>query len=677
MIFAVTMVVAALTATSLHAADDGWATITSPMLQRYCWQCHGDQKQKGDLNLQAVRSRDELAPRVAAMLERINGEEMPPPKALQPSSAERAALVAWLRSAQAGPGGTPEDPGSVVMPRMTPTQYERAIADLTGVPLDLASQLPHDGGAGEGFDNVGSAQGMSPVHLQAYMSAARDVVSHAYILPGLPIDWRSNSLGNPLTTAQLHEELMGDWKRCFQNAASFEINRHEQALAPDYPAPDRWQKVNTYFYLFTLEWLIPYMDAAWQYRYRASLGHPDWTIDDVADHFQPPLHREVLENIVPELPVGASSQARNIYWQAISRQWEALPPPPATDKEILEGCFRIMSYFNLHSALIGGDNLFTDEIVQPFEIDPKSWLPGVNEIRTIMMEQGRHPMRLNLRGMTDVYLLTTDANDGSDDDVMIWEHGVLERNGHNEPWTSLAVTDLVGSPVAWGSHPMGPKAGLPADSIAVHAPAVLHLKIPAGTTGLRVDARADPDYAKNGSMQVEPLNHPPSGETLHFVPMRYVFGATGSSRYLTHLSSATEIYFNVRAISQAINGREFNSLLPTEVLARWKDKPDHGHDHRYAYEPDDAVCPFTATNEVPPASGEDRPRTASGTCRACGTRTTRCFSPTCPRYLSNTCGRFPRSCSAPSSNATCWQNSCAHIAATKPRIRRQRWRSCR
>ena len=103
-------------------------------------------------------------------------------------------------------------------------------------------------------------------------------------------------------------------------------------------------------------------------------------------------------------------------------------------------------------------------------------------------------------------------------------------SGHEEPWTTLSVTDGAGAAVAWGSHPMGAAAKLPLDAIAVRAPAVLHLAFPAGTTAFRIQARADPVYAKNGSMQAVPFDHPPSADQLHFDVMRYLIGAPKSTR---------------------------------------------------------------------------------------------------------------------------------------------------
>ncbi len=157
--------------------------------------------------------------------------------------------------------------------------------------------------------------------------------------------------------------------------------------------------------------------------------------------------------------------------------------------------------------------------------------------------------------------------------LMIWEHGVLERNGHDEPWTAASVTDADGVAVPLGgpSDKMGAAVqGSPRYSIAVRAPAFLHLTLPAGTTGLRIDARADPLYAKNGSMQVAPMLHPPTGQELHFLPMRYVFGAPKSRRQKALEGIGSEMYSRLRNVSMAINYRDFASLLPPEVRQHWR-----------------------------------------------------------------------------------------------------------
>ena len=151
---------------------------------------------------------------------------------------------------------------------------------------------------------------------------------------------------------------------------------------------------------------------------------------------------------------------------------------------------------------------------------------------------------------------------------MIWEKGVIVRNGHEESWTAATVCDGAGKPVVWGSHPLG--AALPADSIAVHAPAVLHITFPDGTTSFRIDALADPVNAKDGSMQPAPLDHPPSEDELHFVMFRFVFGAPGSKRQAKLNKWSVDFGNKINSGCGYIpreNGCE--AYLAPEVLAHW------------------------------------------------------------------------------------------------------------
>jgi hypothetical protein len=554
------------------------------LFQQYCWSCHGTLKHKADLDLQNITSPQELASHLELLQRRLVDEEMPPAKAPQPTAAERLTLVNWIKNLRMGDQlRIADDPGQVIMPHLTPSQYERSVQELTGVPISLAAQLPHDGGAGEGFDNVGSAQVMTPMLLQAYMQAAQQILSHVRIVPDMPLDWSRSSRGEPPTTKALEESIMEDWVGTWQYYANKESELERAEIAP--LVVKSGANFSIMYYDFLLDWLPIYMDAAWQYRYRSQLGHPQWTIPELAAAYKPALHSEVLERLIPELGSAAAAQSTNFYWRMIANGWEKLPPPPAADDDILKDCGAILNHHFRHSVRNGDDSLQAHDFLQPFEIDPATFLTRPEEPRTVMILEGRRPMRMKLTGMHDLYLVTTDAGDGPDDDVMIWEHGVIECNGHDQPWTVCTVTDGTGAPVPWGSHPKGPAAGLAMDSIAVQAPAVLHLILPAGTTGMRIDARADPTYAKNGSMQVVPLDHMPTEDQLHFVVMRNVIGAPKSRRVRDLLNAQIEMDSKIRAISIAVNYRLFPSLLPEEVIKRWKIPADPGHGQPHVYTP--------------------------------------------------------------------------------------------
>ncbi len=72
----------------------------------------------------------------------------------------------------------------MVLRRLSNAEYTYTLRDLTGVEsLDPAREFPVDGAAGEGFTNTGNALVMSPALVTKYLDAAKDVASHAVLLP--------------------------------------------------------------------------------------------------------------------------------------------------------------------------------------------------------------------------------------------------------------------------------------------------------------------------------------------------------------------------------------------------------------------------------------------------------------------------------------------------------------
>jgi hypothetical protein len=557
----------------LAAQDhDDYAATVRPLLQSYCWDCHGQARHKGELNLQAYATAADLQAHgevLTRVEKRVARHEMPPEEARQPSDQERATLVRWLAATM--PQGQPVvsgDPGAVVMAHLTPTQYERVIHDLTGMRLPVASQLPRDGGAGEGFDNVGSAQDVTSLHVQAFLTTATQIVSHARVLPGMPLEWKQESSSyEARSSEELFAILASDMRGFVTWMWQRQYRDHMAALAPVMPTPDQWGRAIAGYTQQGWSWLVPYLHGAWQYRYRAQLGHPDWTVADTANAYQVPLRPEILNRMVQVL----NGKSWNMYWNQLVTRWQALPPPPVADAVMRAEVFKQLTWVMRHMYIRNHDTTAPPEydVLLPVEVDPRAYLKQPQEDYYLMQNEGRHPFRFQLKGRLDLYLVTTDAGDGADDDVMIWEHGVITRDGHEEPWTSVTVKDRQEAPVAWGSHPMGPAAKLPLDAIAVHAPAVLHLTFPAGTTAFRVDARADPVYAKNGSMQTLPFSRPPTDDETHFAIVRYVFGAPGSSRQRA-IMAASEVCYDL-GWSEVCDPW---NLLPKSIRGKWANLHD-------------------------------------------------------------------------------------------------------
>ncbi len=170
------------------ALEPRFATNVQPFLERYCFSCHGPNKQEAELDL----SRDATVTAIAKnarhwdlVLERLQNQEMPPEDApRQPQPEERAAVVRWLQNlrddvALRGAG----DPGPVLARRLSNAEFDYTIRDLTGVDLRPTREFPVDPANEAGFDNSGESLAMSSALLKKYLAAARLIADHVVLKP--------------------------------------------------------------------------------------------------------------------------------------------------------------------------------------------------------------------------------------------------------------------------------------------------------------------------------------------------------------------------------------------------------------------------------------------------------------------------------------------------------------
>jgi hypothetical protein len=175
-------------AAAAQPAADEYAKAVRPLIAKYCHECHDEQKPEADLDLSRFATLADVkkAPKVWQKVgEMIDGGQMPPKDAAQPTADERKSLQTWVRGhlkaeAKAHAG----DPGKVTLRRLSNAEYTYTLRDLTGVgTLDPAKEFPVDGAAGEGFTNTGDALVMSPALLEKYLAAGKRVAAHAVLLP--------------------------------------------------------------------------------------------------------------------------------------------------------------------------------------------------------------------------------------------------------------------------------------------------------------------------------------------------------------------------------------------------------------------------------------------------------------------------------------------------------------
>ncbi len=165
-----------------------YATSVHPLLTKYCLSCHSAKIKKGSLDLERFASLEQVRKDLKTwqqVIEMLESGEMPPKKKPQPTDDERKQIVSWTRGfldaeARARAG----DPGHVPLRRLSNTEYDGTVRNLTGVDLRPAREFPADGAAGEGFTNAAEAlSDISPTLLNKYLSAAKDIADHVVLLP--------------------------------------------------------------------------------------------------------------------------------------------------------------------------------------------------------------------------------------------------------------------------------------------------------------------------------------------------------------------------------------------------------------------------------------------------------------------------------------------------------------
>lgn len=163
--------------------DVGHKRIIGPFLKAHCLKCHGPDRQEAGFRTDQHLANDFLTRSVAErwsdVLNKLNAGEMPPDKEPQPPAAEVAKVVDWI-SRERLRGEKARRGTEIVLRRLNRAEYNNTIRDLTGVDMQPADEFPADPPAG-GFDNNGAALTISPLQLDLYVRAARQVLDRAIV----------------------------------------------------------------------------------------------------------------------------------------------------------------------------------------------------------------------------------------------------------------------------------------------------------------------------------------------------------------------------------------------------------------------------------------------------------------------------------------------------------------
>ncbi|MEZ6039158.1 MAG: DUF1592 domain-containing protein [Planctomycetaceae bacterium] len=177
-------------------ADDYQAQIR-PLLQKYCFECHGNDAAEGNLSLEEFSSDSEAASQPEAwwnVLRNVRAQVMPPVGSEKPTTDEIRLLTDWIKQTAFQIDLANPDPGRRTVRRLNREEYGNTVSDLMGIRFNAAILFPPDD-SGFGFDNVGDALSFSPLLMEKYLKAAQQIVAEAvptqtWVLPSKKLNGR-------------------------------------------------------------------------------------------------------------------------------------------------------------------------------------------------------------------------------------------------------------------------------------------------------------------------------------------------------------------------------------------------------------------------------------------------------------------------------------------------------
>lgn len=165
---------------------DAFQRQVMPLLERYCVDCHTEDYSEAGIDLGRFEDQVSAIKDGAVWLrvrDALEGGIMPPANKPQPSAEERDGMIAWIeKDFLAAQCEKQAHSAPVAIRRLNRQEYNNTIRDLLGLDLRLADVFPADD-IGFGFDNIGSALNISPVHVEKYLDAAELALSKAIVLP--------------------------------------------------------------------------------------------------------------------------------------------------------------------------------------------------------------------------------------------------------------------------------------------------------------------------------------------------------------------------------------------------------------------------------------------------------------------------------------------------------------
>jgi mono/diheme cytochrome c family protein len=279
--------------------DRSFTQTVRPFLAAYCTACHSGAQPAAQLDLKAYPNIAAVTadyPHWNLVMEKLAAGEMPPKAMKQPPADARQAVIAWVKAVRSNEARKHAgDPGPVLARRLSNSEYDNSIRDLTGQDLRPAREFPVDPANTAGFDNSGESLTMSPALLNKYLQAARTVGDNMVLTPD----------GFDFAT---HPMLV-------------ETDREKYAI----------QRIVEFYERQPTDY-ADYFLAAWRYKHRAKLGKPNATLASVA------AESKVSAKYLSMVWALLEAQGEVGPIAKLQSMWRALPAPGGDAKELRIEC---------------------------------------------------------------------------------------------------------------------------------------------------------------------------------------------------------------------------------------------------------------------------------------------------------------------------------------------------
>ncbi|QDV44560.1 hypothetical protein Enr13x_44260 [Stieleria neptunia] len=157
------------------------------LVESSCIHCHDAATDTG-LNFESLGtdlSDDAVARRWEQVFDRARTGDMPPEDEERPDPEVLAAATEALHQAMTRASLAKQSSGRVPARRLTKLELRYTMQDLLGIEADVTSGVPDEVESGS-FDTVGANQRISAVHMESYLAAAGEALTHAIRLGDNP-----------------------------------------------------------------------------------------------------------------------------------------------------------------------------------------------------------------------------------------------------------------------------------------------------------------------------------------------------------------------------------------------------------------------------------------------------------------------------------------------------------